>query len=897
MSDPVARLNAALKGRYTIERRLGEGGMATVYLADDLKHERKVALKVLKPELAAVVGAERFLAEIKTTANLQHPHILPLFDSGEADGFLFYVMPYVEGETLQERIDREKQLPVDEAVSIATAVGNALQTAHEQGIIHRDIKPANILLSRGEPLIADFGIALAVGAAGGSRLTETGLSLGTPFYMSPEQATGDQAVGASTDTYALGSVLYEMLVGDPPYMGNTAQAVLGKIIAGEPISAIKHRPSIPENVDAAVRCALEKLAADRFPSAKDFVRALGEKHFRHGEAVESAAASTGTWKGSTMAPSALALVFGLALGWSLLSPGPPTPVIRYSLALSPGEELAGGIVRPRIALSPDGERLLYVGPGDGVGNRLWVRQRDELQGTQLFGSEGAQSPFFSPDGTQFGFSRDNDGTLELLVASFSGGAPLTLVDTLVGRDGGSWGSDDFIYYDGLTGGGTRGIMRVPATGGTPEQVTTVDIERGETDHVWPHTLPGANGLIFTVIRNTNLTDADIGVTGVSEVMSGDHQILTRGVVAKYTTSGQLLYVSTEGTLFAAPFDASGLELTGEDVEVATGLNVRTTGAVDFALSNTGRLAYVTGSLSPRYGELLWVDRSGDEELLDPDWVENFSSFSLSPDDSQLAVTVLLADFSGQAQVVNKPLPRGPAFALTPPTNQNDRPAWSPDGLSVLFQTNRNGTADIYSRRADGGADAQEVLAGTANYTSARYSPDGSWMIYVQDDELYARRTETEAESQALGITPWSGDPGSISPNGRWLAYAASTSDDPGDVDVYVVPFPNTTSAIRRISSEGGFSPIWSHTGRELFYKTVDHELVSVDVLDSSNFSEGERRVLFTLGDAYIWDAPGVYDITSNDERFVMIGMRTGGLGSELIVVENFFEELEERVGN
>jgi Tol biopolymer transport system component len=216
---------------------------------------------------------------------------------------------------------------------------------------------------------------------------------------------------------------------------------------------------------------------------------------------------------------------------------------------------------------------------------------------------------------------------------------------------------------------------------------------------------------------------------------------------------------------------------------------------------------------------------------------------------------------------------------------------------VLFQTNRNGTADIYSRRADGGADAQEVLAGTANYTSARYSPDGSWMIYVQDDELYARRTETEAESQALGITPWSGDPGSISPNGRWLAYAASTSDDPGDVDVYVVPFPNTTSAIRRISSEGGFSPIWSHTGRELFYKTVDHELVSVDVLDSSNFSEGERRVLFTLGDAYIWDAPGVYDITSNDERFVMIGMRTGGLGSELIVVENFFEELEERVGN
>ena len=192
MSDPVVRLNAALEGRYAIERELGEGGMATVYLAEDIKHNRKVALKVLKPELAAVVGAERFLTEIKVTANLNHPHILPLHDSGEADGFLFYVMPYLEGESLRDRIDREKQLPVDEAVRIATAVANALDHAHRHKVIHRDIKPANILLQDGEPVVADFGIALAVGAAGGTRLTETGLSLGTPFYMSPEQATGDQ---------------------------------------------------------------------------------------------------------------------------------------------------------------------------------------------------------------------------------------------------------------------------------------------------------------------------------------------------------------------------------------------------------------------------------------------------------------------------------------------------------------------------------------------------------------------------------------------------------------------------------------------------------------------------------------------------------------------------------
>ncbi len=318
MSDPVTRLNAALSGRYRVERELGEGGMATVYLADDLKHERKVALKVLKPELAAVVGAERFLAEIKTTANLQHPHILPLFDSGEADGFLFYVMPYVEGERLLERIDRDKQLPVEEAVRIAIAVANALQTAHDQRTVHRDIKPANILLSRGEPLVADFGIALAVGAAGGSRLTETGLSVGTPFYMSTEQATGDQQVGPQTDIYALGAVLYEILIGDPPYIGSTAQAVLGKIIQGEPVSATAIRKSVPANVDAAIRKTLEKLPADRFTAAQEFAQALSDPGFRHGEELGGAPVSAPKWTPARLATAGaapgLTLLAGMGVG-------------------------------------------------------------------------------------------------------------------------------------------------------------------------------------------------------------------------------------------------------------------------------------------------------------------------------------------------------------------------------------------------------------------------------------------------------------------------------------------------------------------------------------------------------------------------------------------------------
>jgi len=283
MQDPVSRLSAALSGRYEIERPLGQGGMATVYLARDVRHQRKVALKVLRPELAAIVGAERFLTEIRTTASLQHPHILPLHDSGEADGLLFYVMPYVDGETLRERLDREHQLPVDEAVRIATNVAEALDYAHRHGVIHRDIKPANILLQDGKPVVSDFGIALALSAGGAGRLTETGLSLGTPHYMSPEQATGDLHVGAATDIYALGCVLYEMLVGEPPYTGSTPQAVLGKIVTSDPDPVTKHRKSVPPNVDAAIRKALEKVPADRFPDGRELARALADAGYRHGQ--------------------------------------------------------------------------------------------------------------------------------------------------------------------------------------------------------------------------------------------------------------------------------------------------------------------------------------------------------------------------------------------------------------------------------------------------------------------------------------------------------------------------------------------------------------------------------------------------------------------------------------
>jgi serine/threonine-protein kinase len=256
------RLATALADRYRIERELGAGGMATVYLAHDAKHDRRVAVKVLRPELAAAIGAERFLSEIRTTAGLQHPHVLPLFDSGAAEGLLYYVMPFVEGETLRDRLTRETQLPVADAVRIAGEVAGALDYAHRHGVIHRDIKPENILLHDGAALVADFGIALAASTAGGSRMTETGMSLGTPAYMSPEQALGERAVDARSDIFSLGCVLYEMLAGQPPFTGATAQAIVAKVMTADAPSLSGQRRTVPAPVDRAVHRALERVPAD-----------------------------------------------------------------------------------------------------------------------------------------------------------------------------------------------------------------------------------------------------------------------------------------------------------------------------------------------------------------------------------------------------------------------------------------------------------------------------------------------------------------------------------------------------------------------------------------------------------------------------------------------------------
>ena len=877
MSDAVARLNAALEGRYAIERELGEGGMATVYLADDIKHERKVALKVLKPELAAVVGAERFLAEIKVTANLQHPNILPLHDSGEADSFLFYVMPYVEGDTLKDRLAREGQLPVNDAVAIAKDIAEALQAAHEQGVIHRDIKPGNVLISRGKPLISDFGIALALSSAGaGERLTETGLSLGTPYYMSPEQATGDQAVGASTDTYALGCVLYEMLVGEPPYAGSSAQAVLGRIIAGKHISATEERPSVPANVDGAIRKALEKLPADRFVGAQDFGKALADPGFRHGvEVATGTAAGRGQWTPLAISLGALALVFGVVAAWSFLRPQTPMPVERFESPFRDAQEptgMGGG----DFALSPDGSMLVYRGPGEQSGvDQLWVRRWEDLDATPIRGTDGGIQTSVSPDGQGVVFNGEN----EIKVVSLGGGP----VRTLTSGRWPHWGPDGYVYATVDSGF----IVRVPSTGGPAEPVT--QSAEGDVAHVLNDVLPGAAGALLTV----NLGDGF--ETRVLRLSTGEMERLTGGWYVRYSPTGHIVYLTEDFVLMAARFDPEAMELIGSPVALWESVQ-------GFSISDTGKLFYtgVRGTLGFGRYSPVWVDREGASREIDPGWLlegqaQRFS-LAIAPEGGRLVVSSAGPD---GVDLWIKELDSGPLTRLTTVGGVNA--TWSPDGQYLLFASNRDDMNALWTIRADGSGDAQLVLDDERGIFEGEYSPDGDWLVYRVDPptyvlgnpDVYAIRPGVDSVGTPLLASEFLEWEATISPDGRWLAY---TSDRGGRRDVYVLPFPDG-SARYPVSTEGGRAPLWAKRGSELFFRNASNELVSARFSDSDGtFDVIERTTLFAL-DGYLSSTGGfrMYDVTTDGQSFVMLRQQGDIDAAVPVLVLNFFEELKRLV--
>ena len=865
MNETASRLAAALADRYTIERELGQGGMATVYLAQDLKHDRRVAIKVLRPELAAVLGAERFVQEIKTTAALSHPHILPLFDSGEADGFLYYVMPYLQGETIRDKLNRETQFGIEEAVRLTTEVANALDYAHRNGIIHRDIKPENILLHDGRPMVMDFGIALAVSAAAGGRITETGMSLGTPHYMSPEQATAEKDLSARSDVYSLGCVLYEMLTGNPPHVGASAQQIIMKIVteAAAPVTTL--RKSVPPNVAAALATALEKLPADRFDSAKAFAEALANPGFAGTTASAAALSAVPPFRGSAatlaFAVTTVAALGLAAWGWLRPHPVPIAPVARFTLTL-PRDALLNDQPGSTIALSPDGARIVYVGRNEGGQGQLYLRGLDQLSPTPIPGTAGASQPFLSPDGLWLGFLADG----KVQKVALTGGPPLTIFSADSGFAGASWSTTGTIVF--ATG---RDLRQVPAAGGQPTVVVRLD--SSDARIVWPAFLPDGKAVLFT-IRGQDGTDRLAAANVTNGHLTRFEQL---GSNPNYVSSGHVVLANLDGSLMVVPFDAARVAVTGAAVPLAEDVAVGSGGAAKLGVALSGALAYAVGG-GGGLRSLVLVDRHGVARPLTPEQ-RQYGSPRLSPDGGRLAVDI--GDQGGAAIWV---------YDLGQQTltrlsfgNVGIRPAWTPDGRRVSYSTR----AGIEWVAADGSAPAESLPGAPTGGFGDGWAPDGRTFLYHlsgnQSSDLFVLRTDSATSHPFLETSAIERAP-AVSPDGHWLAY---TSDESSRNEIYVRSFP-TPSGKWQVSLDGGNEARWSRDGRELFYRNGDR-MMAAAVHTQPTFSVGERTELFT-GQFRSNPNYAQYDVTRGGQGFTMLQGAEGS--SDIIVVLNWFDQIK-----
>jgi eukaryotic-like serine/threonine-protein kinase len=888
MSSLPSRISGALSGHYRLEDEIGAGGMATVYLAQDLRHDRRVAVKVLRPELAAVIGAERFLAEIKLTANLQHPHILPLFDSGEADSYLFYVMPYVEGESLRDRLRREKQLAVPDALRIAGEVASALDYAHRHGVIHRDIKPENILLHDGRALVADFGIALAASKAGGDRMTETGMSLGTPHYMSPEQAMGERAITARSDVYALGAVLYEMLTGDPPFTGSTAQAIVARVVTESPRPLMPQRHTIPPHVEAAVLTALEKLPADRFATAALFAEALANPAATRPTArtgLLSPVTPTGRLQSRLRDPLilGLAVVAVAALGLAATSlrrpaAGPELTAIRFRYAGSDSAEVAGNYPWPA-AMSPDGGRLVYSVVQAGGSTMLYVRRTDQLEGHPIPGTTNGSQPLFSPDGQWLAFEANGKEKKVRL----DGSAPANIAD------GGANNGADWTTTDELVVGATNkahGLSRVSVAGGELAEFTRPDSVKGELDHLWPIASPDGKSVVFTIwtgaLATARLAMASLDGGAVAPLG-------LKGIRPLRILDGALVYVQADGAVMAVLLDVTHQRVTGKAVPVLDPVSVTAAlnGNSAVYVSNGGAL--VTG-LQVRRAHLMWVGRDGVSRRISPE-LRDFSGARLSPDGQRLAVIV--ADGS-KSDVWIYDLDTGTLSPLTTAETVTSA-EWTRDGTRLVYSAVGNGTNAAVWAQSIGGATAAQKLLDTPSLSPvADISPDGRSLLLqigvetgwdlqrVSLDSSHAFR-DFAASRTAGEFSP------RFSPDGRWAAIVTSES---GVFEVYVRSYPEPTVKVQ-VSVGGGSGPVWSADGTRLYYASgtaiIEARLAATRGMRVVSRDTAFRQILNPAAGF----GQANFDVSRDGSRIVIPSSESTAY--PLVVVPNWLTEFRQRL--
>jgi serine/threonine-protein kinase len=875
MADVLERLKAALADRYRIERELGSGGMATVYLAHDLKHERQVAVKVLRPELAAVLGAERFVQEIKTTANLQHPNILPLFDSGEAGGFLYYVMPFIDGETLRDKLNRETQLGIEEAVKVATEVADALDYAHRHDVIHRDIKPENILLHDGRPMVADFGIALAVSAAAGNRMTETGLSLGTPHYMSPEQATAEKDLSNRSDVYSLGAVLYEMLTGDPPHTGSSAQQIIMKIVTEEAQPVTELRKLVPPNVAAATAKALEKLPADRFGSAAEMAAAIRNPGFRSADV-----GGRGTGASPRSSPLTVPLLISVAVvstalaAWGWLRPVEEAArAVRFTIPVPSGHLMHNG-EGTRLALSPDGSSVAWVA-NDGS---LYVRRLDEFESLRLEGTEPAENPFFSPDGRWVGFARD--GGLRKVAVD---GGPVIEIPGVVGTAfdaGAHWHSSGSIVY--TPHAGADGIWSVPEAGGTPRQIVTRQPDEAHT--IWPQLLGDGELLLYTApVSSGSVRDLK---TILYDLRTGDRFVVAEGgTYARYVSAGHIVYTDGAGTVFARPVDLRARRATGPAFPVQAGVRVSYwgAGAASLQISTSGTAAFVRGSTAALH-RIGWIDRQGrvtgylGEPLTAGD-------LRLSPDGTRLVTWISTPD-NADLWIIDAS--SGERTKLTDAEPWEWRGVWSPDGTRIAHQGSVGGRQALFVRDAAPGRPSTPILETPTELWTYSWSSDGRWVVFGESSgegqrNVYAADMENPGQQMTIAATDADEEDARFAPGGGMVAYV---SDD----EVMVASFPGLDWQ-RRISNGGGRSPRWSPRGDELLY-WQGSALISHAWRSEAPRDFGPPRVLFTRPEQpmNVWQ---YWDVGRDGQRFLVLLTNPDASAPEIRVDTDWFGRLKQ----
>ncbi len=678
---------------------------------------------------------------------------------------------------------------------------------------------------------------------------------------------------------------------DPLSAGATKKLMLALAAAGDRASAVQYarvyQELVRQDLEMEPDAEIKDLAAAL--SRPAFSETVASRAPRNPSVTPPVAAGS---RDRTVLYAVIVLATLISGGaiWGWLRPAPAKQVVRSMLAIDSTEAMAPSTAwSGRLAISPDGSRLAYIG---GPRSQLLIRARNQLHAIAVPGTEGATSPFFSPDGRQVGFLRD----FIVQIASLDGGPPITVLDSLIGVSGASWGPDNFIYADAFSD--NFGLLRVEAKpGARPTWFTTLDTTRREIDHAWPDVLPNGKGVLFTVrFRGKNGARGRISLSiAVADIPSGKHRVIVDDAMyARYTTSGHLLYVTTNKTLMVVPFDQNAMKITGEPTALTEGMRLGFLGgSADLAVSATGTLVYATGTAEGKQ-ELVWVTRDGKAEAVDPDWPCPYVGFpALSPDGKWLAVARV-----ANAEPFNiwiKRLDRGPSIKLTLEGMDNYGPGWTPDGRSVTFSsTHPTGAIDLRTKRADGGAQAVMQLHRKENLYNARWSPDGKWLLFQTDiatpgaGDILGIRPGIDTAPVPVVATTFTEMSPAFSPDGRWLAY---TSNETGEDEIYVVPFPNTGAGKWAISAGGGTEPLWSHRGNELFYRDASGDLVAVEIHTSPTFSLGRSLALFPAAGFSSLRFTPQYAVALDDRRFLMIRPLQTGAPDKLIVVENWFEEL------